>query len=108
MRDAGLQCYIWGQCQVIWTSIMNNNSMSDIFNPAKLECNYFSSPKEFSLDFKRVEDAEGCHAFAKGVDGSNWWSWEPAQSLCLAFGNCTETGPPSGSICPDCVSGETA
>ena len=45
MRDAGLQCYIWGQCQVIWTSIMINNSMSDIFNPAKLlECNYFSSP----------------------------------------------------------------
>ena len=24
MRDAGLQCYIWGQCQVIWTSIMTN------------------------------------------------------------------------------------
>ena len=57
-------------------------------------------------DFSKQDDAESCHAFCGKLDGCNWWSWEPEQSLCLAFENCTLSGGPSGSICEDCISGE--
>ena len=67
---------------------------------------FFCLSQEYSLDFSQQADAEGCHSFCGKVDGCNWWSWEPAQSLCLVFDNCTELGPPNGVICPDCISGE--
>ena len=70
--------------------------------------NHFSSQKEYSLDFSHQEDAEGCHSYAKKNEEAEWWSWEPAQSMCLLFANCTESGPPSGQICPNCVSGQKA
>merc|ERR1712223_118662 len=71
------QCYVSGQCQ------------------------------EFSVNFKKVDDADACHKFCgKEGEGCNWWSFEPAQSLCVLFGNCTEAGGPDQIICPDCISGE--
>merc|ERR1712024_354385 len=83
MRDGGEmdisehhQCYVYGQCQ------------------------------ELSVDFSYQEDAEGCHSFCGKLDGCNWWSWEPEQSLCIAFDDCTASGGPDGHICPDCITGE--
>jgi len=83
MRDGGEmdisehhQCYVYGQCQ------------------------------ELSVDFSYQEDAEGCHSFCGKLDGCNWWSWEPEQSLCMAFDDCTASGGPDSHICPDCISGE--
>ena len=68
----------------------------------------FLSSKEYSLDFKVTEDAEGCHKFCGKTDECNWWSWEPAFELCMLFVNCTDNGidPPAVEPCPDCISGE--
>merc|ERR1712241_295414 len=63
--------------------------------------------QEYSLNFKKVDDADACHKFAgKEGEAVNWWSFEPAQSLCVLFGNCTEAGGPDQIICPDCISGK--
>ena len=72
-----------------------------------LKSNYFF-PKEYSLDFKVTQDAEGCHKFCGKNQDCNWWSWEPAFELCMLFHNCTEVGidPPAVEPCPDCISGE--
>ena len=57
----------------------------------------------FSLDFSAQYGAEGCHAFCGKLDGCNWWSWDRALSLCLAFENCTLSG---GPVSEDCIMGE--
>ena len=66
--------------------------------------------QEYSVDFQgHAEgegDAESCHRFCGKTEDCQWWSWEPAQSLCIAFANCTESGPPDAGVCPDCISGQ--
>merc|ERR1712038_1426426 len=70
------QCYVPGQCQ------------------------------EYSVDFKKTEDVDHCQKFCGTDDDCNWWSFEPAQNLCVLFGNCTESGNPNQVVCPDCISGQ--
>ena len=67
---------------------------------------FFFLSQELSVDFSYQEDAEGCHSFCGKLDGCNWWSWEPEQSLCMAFDDCTASGGPDAHICPDCITGE--
>jgi len=70
------QCYVPGQCQ------------------------------EYSINFKMNADADGCQKFCGLNEACNWWSYEPEQSLCVLFTNCTESGEPDKVVCPDCISGE--
>merc|ERR1712110_688809 len=72
-------------CVIYWSSVLHMGAMPGIF--------------------PRLQTRGRCRGLPCFRQGGRW---EQAQSLCLAFGNCTESGPPSGSICPDCVSGETA
>ena len=70
MRDAGLQCYIWGQCQVIWSSIMTNNSMSDTFNPDKtIGMQLFLFSKGI---FPRLQTRGRCRGLPCFRQGSRW------------------------------------
>ena len=62
--------------------------------------------QEYSVNFKGLEDAESCHRICGKNEDCEWWSWEPAQDLCMLFANCTESGHPDAGICPDCISGE--
>ena len=92
------KCYVSGQCQV-WLFVINVPSLMKFLNEASFQ--------EYSLNFKQTADADACHKFCgKQNEACNWWSFEPAQSLCVLFGNCTENGEPDKIICEDCISGE--
>ena len=92
------RCFVPGQCQV-WQFILHATTLVRFL--------IWATFQEYSLNFKKVDDADACHKFAgKEGEAVNWWSFEPAQSLCVLFGNCTEAGGPDQIICPDCISGE--
>ena len=65
-----------------------------------------NTSQEYSINFKMNADADGCQKFCGLNEACNWWSYEPEQSLCLLFTNCTESGQPDKVACPDCISGE--
>ena len=65
-----------------------------------------SSSQEYSVNFQQVSDADSCHKFCGKNEDCGWWSFEPSQSMCMAFKNCTESGHPDTGACPDCISGE--
>ena len=66
----------------------------------------FSSSQGYSVNFQQRSDAESCHMFCGKNEDCEWWSFEPSQSMCMAFKNCTESGNPDNGACPDCISGE--
>merc|ERR1711978_68547 len=66
----------------------------------------FSSSQGYSVNFQQRSDAESCHMFCGKNEDCEWWSFEPSQSMCIAFENCTESGNPDNGACPDCISGE--
>ena len=87
-----------------------------IFQEADLTCYIHGQCQEFSIDFKFSDDPDECGHFCRKKNNAldkedphrcNWWSWEPAQELCIMFHNCTTSadGSPSGLLCPDCISG---
>jgi len=84
--EADLKCYIHGQCQEFTIDFQ--------FSDDPDECGHYCRKKNKALD---EDDIHKC----------NWWSWEPAQELCIMFHNCTTSadGKPSGLICPECISG---
>merc|ERR1719158_1204639 len=84
--DADLKCYIHGQCQEFTIDFQ--------FSDDPDECGHYCRKKNKAL---AEEDTHRC----------NWWSWEPAQELCIMFHNCTTSasGNPSGLLCPECISG---
>merc|ERR1712038_606032 len=84
--EADLKCYIHGQCQEFTVDFQ--------FSDDPDECGHYCRKKNRAL---AEDDPHRC----------NWWSWEPAQELCVMFTNCTESGDggPSGLICPECISG---
>ena len=90
------QCYVFGQCQVnfIYTDGILTFSFKHYFN------------QEYSVNFQASLDAESCHKFCGGNKGCEWWSWEPEQTLCILFANCTDSGHPDTGPCPDCISGQ--
>ena len=91
------QCYVPGQCQVRPSVTLARSGES------WLTCAAF---QEYSVDFKKTEDVDHCQKFCGTDDDCNWWSFEPAQNLCVLFGNCTESGNPNQVVCPDCISGQ--
>merc|ERR1712241_1035879 len=90
------------QCQTEY----DNRDGKDMSISEHRQCYVFGQCQEYSIDFSKQENAEDCHSFCGKLEGCNWWSWQPDQSLCLAFQNCTVAGAPSDAICPDCISGE--
>ena len=90
------QCYVLGQCQV---------GVCNKYNPLILEMAL--SLQEYSVNFQgQSTDAESCHKMCGKNKDCKWWSWEPAQTLCMLFSNCTESGHPDAGLCPDCISGQ--
>ena len=88
------QCYVLGQCQVGF-----NLNICNKYNPLILEMAL--SLQEYSVNFQgQSTDAESCHKMCGKNKDCEWWSWEPAQSLCMLFSNCTESGHPEAEI-PD-------
>ena len=62
--------------------------------------------QDYSVDFKYTEDAENCHKFCGHTEDCKYWSWEPELELCVAYGNCSESGQPVIEPCPKCISGQ--
>merc|ERR1712020_614672 len=78
----------------------------------KWECYVFGQCEEYSVNFEKITSAESCHKFCGKNDDCKWWTWEPDNSLCSLFANCTEpkqsTGHPDAGPCSDCISGQQA
>ena len=64
--------------------------------------------QEYSVNFQNTPTADTCHKFCGKNDDCNWWSWEPEQTLCVVFANCTDSpsGEPDIGQCPTCISGQ--
>jgi len=78
----------------------------------KWECYVFGQCEEYSVNFEDIGSAESCHKFCGKNDDCKWWTWEPSNSLCSLFANCTDpkhsTGHPDAGPCSDCISGQQA
>jgi len=78
----------------------------------KWECYVFGQCEEYSVNFEEIDNAESCHKFCGKNDDCKWWTWEPDNSLCSLFANCTDpkqsTGHPNAGPCSDCISGQQA
>ena len=63
--------------------------------------------QEYLVNFQNTLSADACHMFCRKNDDCSWWSWEPKQTLCLVFANCTDSpsGDPDVAQCPTCISG---
>jgi len=76
----------------------------------KWECYVFGQCEEYSVNFEEIDSAESCHKFCGKNDDCKWWTWEPENSLCSLFANCTDpkqgTGHPDAGRCPNCISGQ--
>merc|ERR1712010_83220 len=78
----------------------------------KWECYVFGQCEEYSVNFEDINSAESCHKFCGKNDDCKWGTWEPSNSLCSLFANCTDpkhsTGHPDAGPCADCISGQQA
>jgi len=78
----------------------------------RFQCYVFGQCQEYSVNFEAADSAESCHKFCGKNDDCKWWSWEPDQSGCFLFANCTDikqsTGHPNIDPCHDCISGQRA
>lgn len=72
----------------------------------KRQCYVYGQCQGYSVNFQQRDDAESCHMFCGKNEDCEWWTFEPSQSMCIAFKNCTESGNPDAGPCPDCISGE--
>ena len=87
------ECYVYGQCQVLYSMVQTSIWKALWF-------------QEYSVNFERWPDAESCHKFCTKNKDCEWWSWEPTNTLCVLYANCTESGYPDTAACPHCISGQ--
>ena len=75
-----------------------------------LDVIFFTPLQEYSVNFESIKTAELCHKLCGKNDDCKWWTWEPDNSLCSLFANCTDptqgTGHPDAGPCPNCISGQ--